>query len=154
MVKKAVIHKITRLIYAEFKGKCVPLGEVVDFIKKSDQNVSYSLVKLALDMLEKDGKVKRIKLYKFYTVYCIGKDAKFVEPVEPKKVEECVDRMMPSFTLMQLTECVIGHRPVGSPSALYAAVLYVLARMVREGKIYSFTVLRNSKDRLKVIIQR
>jgi len=154
MVKEAVIHKVARLIYTTYKGRCVTLGQVAEFVKKNEKNVSYSLVKLALDILAKDGKVQKVKLYKSYTIYCIGKEPRLGETVDHKKIEECINKYMPSFMLMQVAECVLGHRPVGSPSVIYSAILYVLARMVKEEKIYSFTVLGDSRDRLKVIVQK
>jgi hypothetical protein len=154
MVKEAVIHKVVRLIYTTYKGRCVTLGQVADFVKKSERSASYSLVKLALDVLAKDGKIQKVKLYKSYTIYCIGKEAKLDVTVDHKKIEECINKYIPSFMLMQVAECVLGHRPVGSPSVIYSAILYVLARMVKEEKIYSFTVLGDSRDRLKVIIQK
>ena len=154
MVRKAVIHKVVKLIYTTYKGRCVTLGQVDEFIKKSEHSVSYSLVRLALDILAKDGKVKKVKLYKSYTIYCVGKEPKLGEAVDHKKIEECINKYMPSFMLMQVAECVLGYRPVGSPSVIYSVILYVLARMVKERKIYSFTVLGDSRDRLKVIVQK
>jgi len=154
MVRETVIHKVVRLIYTTYKGRCVTLGQVAEFIKKSEKSVSYSLVKLALDILAKDGKVQKVKLYKSYAIYCIGKEPRLGETVDHKKIEECISKYMPSFMLMQVAECVLGHRPTGSPSVIYSAILYVLARMVKEEKIYSFTVLGDSRDRLKVIIQK
>jgi len=154
MVKKPILHKVVRLIYKNFRGKCTTISEVVEFIKKSGLGVSYSLGKLALDTLIKDGKVKKVKLYKSYAIYCVGKEPKLSKAVEHKKIEECINKYMPSFVLMQVAECVLGHRPTGSPSVIYSAILYVLARMVKERKIYSFTVLGDSRDRLKVIIQK
>ena len=154
MVKEAVIHKVVRLIYTTYKGRCVTLGQVAEFVKKNEKNVSYSLVKLALDILAKDGKVQKVKLYRSYAIYCIGKEPRLGETVDHKKIEECINKYMPSFMLMQVAECVLGHRPVGSPSVIYSAILYVLARMVKEEKIYSFTVLGDSRDRLKVIVQK
>ena len=154
MVKKAILHKVVRLIYKNFRGKCVTISEVAEFIKKSELAASYSLVKIALDALIRDGKVKKVKLYKFYTIYCIGKEPKLSEAVSHEKIEECIAKYMPSFMLMQIAECALGRRPVGSPSIIYAAVLYVLMRMVKEGKIYSFTVLPDSRDRLKVVIRK
>jgi hypothetical protein len=154
MVKEAVIHKVVRLIYTTYKGRCVTLGQVAEFVKKSERSASYSLVKLALDVLAKDGKVQKVKLYKSYAIYCIGKEPRLGETADHKKIEECINKYMPSFMLMQIAECVLGHRPVGSPSVIYSAILYVLARMVREERIYSFTVLGDSRDRLKVIVQK
>jgi len=154
MVREAVIHKVARLIYTTYKGRCVTLGQVAEFVKKNEKNVSYSLVKLALDILAKDGKVKKVKLYKSYAIYCVGKEPKLGESVDHKKIEECINKYMPSFMLMQVAECALGHRPVGSPSVIYSAILYVLMRMVKDRKIYSFTVLGDSRDRLKVIIQK
>ena len=154
MVRETVIHKVVNLIYTTYKNRCVTIGQVADFVKKSEYNASYSLVKLALDILSKDGKVQKVKLYKSYAIYCIGKEPKLSETVDHKKIEECINRYMPSFMLMQVAECTLGHRPVGSPSVIYSAIMYVLAKMVKEEKIYSFTVLGDSRDRLKVIIQK
>jgi hypothetical protein len=154
MVKKAIIHKVAALIYKTYKGKCVTIGQVAEFVKKSKQKASYSLVKLALDIMAKDGKVKKVKLYKSYTIYCVGKDPKLTNTIDNKKIQECINKYPKSFMLMSIAQCVLGHKPAGSPSLIYTAILYVLTRMVREGKIFSFTVLRDSKDRLKVIIQK
>ncbi len=154
MVREAVIHKIVKLIYSKYRGRCVTLGEVAEFVKRSEHKASYSLVKFALDILAKDGKVKKVKLYKSYSVYCVGKDPKLIDVIDYKKVEECITKYPKSFTLMHVAECTTGHKLVGSPVPIYAAILYVLARMVKEGKIYSFTVLGNSRNRLKVIIQK
>jgi hypothetical protein len=154
MVKEAVIHKVIKLIYTTYKGRCVTLGQVVDFVRKANQEASYSLIKLALDIMAKDGKVDKIKLHKLYTIYCIGKKPRLVDAVDYKKTEECIEKHMPSAMLMSIAECILGHKLVGSPSPVYAAILYVLARMVKEGKIYSFTVIGDSRDRLKVIIQK
>jgi hypothetical protein len=74
--------------------------------------------------------------------------------IDHRKIEECISKYPKSFMLMHIAECVLGHRPVGSPVPIYSAILYVLARMVKEGKIYSFTVLGDSRDRLKIIIQK
>ena len=154
MVKAAVIHKIVKLIYSKYRGRCVTLGEVAEFVKRSEHNASYSLVKFALDILAKDGKMKKVKLYKSYTVYCIGKEPKLTDVIDHKRIEDCINKHQKSFMLMNIAECVLGHRPVGSVAYIYGAILYVLARMVREGKIYSFTVLGDSRDRLKVIVQK
>jgi predicted transcriptional regulator len=154
MVREAVIHKVANLIYTTYKNRCVTISQVADFIKKSENSASYSLVKLALDILMKDGKVKKVKLYKSYAIYCIGKEPKLNEAVDHNKVEECINKYMPSFMLMQVAECVLGHRPVGSPSVIYSAILYVLMRMVREKKIRSFTVVGGTRNRLKAIIQK
>jgi len=154
MVKEAIIHEVIRLIYATYKGRCVAISEIAEFVKKSKVGASYSLVKLALDVMAKDGKVKKVKLYKSYTIYCVGKEPKLGKEIEHKKIEECIAKYMPSFMLMQVAECALGHRPVGSPSVIYTAILYVLARMVKEKKIHSFTVLGDSRDRLKVVIRK
>jgi hypothetical protein len=154
MVRDPIIHKVVRLIYTTYKGKCVTLGQIADFVKKSGHKASYSLVKFALDILAKDGKAKKVKLYKSYTIYCVGKEPQLVDVVDHKKIEECIAKYHKSFMFMQVAECVLGHRPVGSPVLIYSAILYVLARMVKEGKIYSFTVLGDSRDRLKAIIQK
>jgi hypothetical protein len=154
MVREAVIHKVVKLIYTTYKGKCVTLGQIADFVKSSEHKASYSLVKFALDILAKDGKVKKVKLYKSYTVYCVGKEPQLVDVIDHKRIEECINKHPNSFILIQIAECVLGYRPVGSIILIYSAVLYVLARMVKEEKIYSFTVLGDSRDRLKVIIQK
>jgi hypothetical protein len=154
MVREAVIHEVIKLIYKTYKGKCVTLSEVTKFIKSSEQKASQALVKLALDIMIKDGKVKKAKLYKSYAVYCIGKEPRLVDAVDHKKIEDCIGKYPKSFILVHLAECVLGRRPVGSAAYVYGAILYVLVRMVREGKIYSFTVLRDAKDRLKVVIQK
>lgn len=154
MVRKAVIHKLVSLIYTTYRGRCVTLSQVVDLVRKSNQKASYSLVRLALDVLAKDGKVKKVKLYKYYTIYCIGKEPQLVDVVDYEKIEECIDKHPKSFTFMQVAECVLGRRPSGSPVLIYSAILYVLARMVRKRKIYSFTVLEDSRRRLKVVIQK
>jgi hypothetical protein len=154
MVREAVIHKVMRLIYSTYRGRCVTLGQVVDFVRKANQEASYSLVKLALDIMAKDGKVNKIKLHKLYTIYCIGKKPRLADAVDYKKTEECIEKHMPSAMLMSITECILGRKPAGSPTPIYAEILYVLARMVREGKIYSFTILRDARDRLKVIVQK
>ena len=154
MVRETVIHKVARLIYITYKGRCVTLGQIAEFVSKSEHKASYSLVKLALDVMAKDGKVKKVKLYKSYTVYCIGKEPQLVDFVDHKKIEACISKYPKSFMLMQVAECVLGHRPSGLPMLIYSAILYVLARMVKAGKIYSFTVLGDSRDRLKVIIQK
>jgi hypothetical protein len=154
MVREAVVHKIVKLIYSKYRGRCVTLGEVAEFVKRSEHKVSYSLVKLALDILAKDGKVKKVKLYKSYSIYCIGKDPRLTDVIDHKKVEECISKYPKSFMLMHIAECTLGHKLVGSPSPIYAVILYVLTRMVKEGKIYSFTVLGDSRNRLKVIIQK
>jgi hypothetical protein len=154
MVREVIIHKIVKLIYSKYRGRCVTLGEVAEFVKRSEHKVSYSLVKLALDILAKDGKVKKVKLYKSYSVYCIGKEPKLIDVIDHKKIEECIAKHQKSFMLMNIAQCVLGHRPVGSVAYIYGAILYVLARMVKEGKIYSFTVIGDSRDRLKVIIQK
>ena len=153
MVRKAVIHEIITLIYANFKDRCVTLGEVVNVIK-SKYNVSYSLVKLALETMAKDGKVVKAKLHDFYTIYCVGKAPRVVDIADRKKIEECISRHMQSFGLATIAECVLGRKPVAPPIPIYIATLYVLSRMVREKKIYSFTVLRDARDRLKVVIQK
>ena len=154
MVKEAIIHEVVKLIHKTYKGRCVTLSEVVKFIKNSGKKASQSLVKLALDIMAKDGKVKKAKLYKSYAVYCIGKEPRLVDAVDHKKIEDCIGRYPKSFILVHLAECVLGRKPVGSAAYVYGAVLYVLMRMVREGKIYSFTVLRDARGRLKVVIQK
>ena len=154
MVREAIIHKVANLIYTTYKNRCVTIGQVADFIKKSENSASYSLVKLALDILMKDGKVKKVKLYRSYAIYCIGKEPRLGEVVDHNKVEECINKYMPSFMFMQVAECALGHRPVGSPSVIYSAILYVLMRMVKEKKIRSFTVVGGTRNRLKAIIQK
>jgi predicted transcriptional regulator len=154
MVREAIIHRVVRLIYTTYRGRCVTLGQIAEFVRKSDQKASYSLVKLALDILAKDGKVRKVKLYKSYTIYCVGKEPQLVDVIDHKRIEECIGKHPKSFMLMQIAECVLGHRPSGSPMLIYSAILYVLARMVKKGKIYSFTVLGDSRDRLKAIIQK
>jgi len=154
MVKHATIHKLIEKIYTELNGRCIPLMTVVEYVKKVEPEVSYSLVKFALEMMAKDGKVQKVKLYKSYTIYCIGKNPQLGNIFDYKKAEECVNKLAPSFTFMQLAECVLEHRPVGSPTPIYTAILYVLMRMVKDQKIHSFTVLLDAKDRLKVIIKK
>jgi hypothetical protein len=154
MVREAVIHKVARLIYTTYKGRCVTLGQVAEFVKKNEKNVSYSLVKLALDILAKDGKVQKVKLYKSYTIYCVGKEPKLDNMIDHKKIEECINKYMPSFMLMQVAECALGRKPTGSPSVIYGAILYVLMRMVKEEKIHSFTVLGGTRNKLKAIIRK
>ena len=154
MVKKTIIHKVINLIYAAYRHRCVTLGQVADFVKKREKDVSHSLVRLALDALVRDGRARKVKLYKFYVLYCIEKEPNLDEVVDGKKIEECISKYMPSFTLMQVAECVLGHRPAGSPSVVYSSILYVLMRMVKEGKIYSFTLLRGTRSRLKAVVRR
>jgi len=154
MVKEAIIHKVIEKIYTGFRGRCVPLMSIVEYVKKVEPGVSYSLVKFAMEMMSKDGKVQKIKLYKSYTIYCVGKNPQLGNIFDYKKAEECVNKLAPSFTFMQLTECVLEHRPAGPPIPIYTAILYVLMRMVKDQKIHSFTVLVDAKDRLKVIIKK
>ena len=154
MVKEAVIQKVVRLIYATYKGRCVTLGQAAEFVKRREKGVSYSLVKLALDVLVKDRRAAKAKLHKSYALYCIGRRPKLGEAADHRKIEECVSKYMPSFMLMQVAECVLGRRPAGSHAMTYAAILYVLAKMVKKGTIHSFTVLGDARDRLKVIIQK
>lgn len=154
MVREAIIHKVAKLIYMTYKGRCVTFGEIAEFVRKSDQKASHSLVKLALYVLSKDGKVRMVKLNKSYAIYCVGKEPKLTDVIDHKRIEVCISKYQKSFTLMQIAECVLGHRPVAPPVPIYASILYVLAKMIREGKIYSFTVLGDHKDRLKVIIQK
>jgi hypothetical protein len=149
-----VIHEIIELIYTAYSGRCVTLGQVVDFVRKANRKASQSLVKLALDIMVRDGRASKIKLYKLYAVYCIGKKPHAINIVDHKKTEECIERHMPSAMLMNIAECILGRRPAGSPIPVYLAILYVLARMVRKGRIHSFIILRDARDRLKVIIQK
>jgi hypothetical protein len=153
MVREAIIHKVIEKIYEEFNGKCVPLFSIYERIKKTEHEASQSLVKAALEIMTRDGKVQKVRLYKLYTIYCIGKNPKLGVLFDYKKAEECVYKLKPSFTFMQLAECVLGRRPAGSPTPIYTAILYVLSRMVREQKIHSFTVLVDARDRLKVIVK-
>jgi hypothetical protein len=154
MVREAIIHKVIEMVYEEFNDRCVPLQHVYEYVKKMEVEVSYSLVRLALDAMVKEGKAQKMKLHRFYALYCIGKNPKLVETIDHKKAEECVDKLAPSFTFIQLAECVLGRKPVGPPTLIYATLLYTLMRMVKEKKIYSFTVLGDAKDRLKIIIQK
>jgi len=154
MVKKAIIHRVIREIYIYFRNRCVPLAHIVEHVKKVEPNASSSLVKFALEIMAKDGKVQKVKVYKSYTIYCFGKNPQMGNIFDYKKAEECVNKLAPSFTFMQLAECVLEHRPAGPPTPIYTAILYVLMRMVKDQKIHSFTVLVDSKDRLKVIIKK
>jgi len=154
MVRETIIHDVIRLIYTTYRGRCVTLGQVADFVRKSEYKASYSLVKLALEVMSKDGRVKKIKLYKLYTLYCIGKEPKIIDIVNHRRIEECISKYPKSFLLMQVAECVLGHRPVGSSILIYSTILYVLTRMIREGKIHSFTVLGDFRDRIKVVIHK
>jgi len=154
MVREALIHRIIEKVYNEFRGKCVSLQYVYEYVKKADVEASYSLLRLALDAMVKEGKAQKIKLHKYYAFYCIGKNPRLVNVLDHKKVEECILKLAPSFILMQLAECALGRRPAGLPTPIYAALLYSLTRMVKEKKIYSFTVLGDAKDRLKVIVQK
>jgi hypothetical protein len=161
MVKEAIIQKVIEKIYEEFNGKCVPFFSiykhikktVYNHVKKTEHDVSESLVRMALEIMSKDGRLNKVKLYKSYVIYCIGKDAQLGVVFDYKKAEECVNKLRPSFTFIQLAECAMGHRPAGSPTPIYAAILYVLMRMVKDQKIHSFTVLLDARDRLKVIIK-
>jgi hypothetical protein len=101
-----------------------------------------------------EGKAQKVKLHKHYALYCIGRNPRLVNVLDRKKVEECIFKLAPSFTLMQLAECALGRRPTGVPALIYVALLYSLMRMVKEKMIYSFTVLEDARDRLKVIIQK
>jgi hypothetical protein len=154
MVKEAVIHRVIEKIYEEFNGKCVPFFNIYRRVKKIEHNVSEALVRMALEVMSKDGKVQKIKLYRLYTVYCVGKNPQLGTIFDYKKAEECINKLMPSFTFMQLAECTLGHRPAGIPTPIYVGILYVLMRMVKEQKIHSFTVLLDARDRLKAIIQK
>jgi hypothetical protein len=104
--------------------------------------------------MAKDGKVQKIKLYKVYVIYCFGKNPQVSNLLDYRKVEECVNKLAPSATLFQIAECALGTRPRGNPNAIYVSILYVLARMVKDQKLHSFTVLVDSKDRLKVIVKK
>jgi hypothetical protein len=154
MVREAVIHEVAKLIYKAYRGKCIALSEVAEFVKKNGLEASYSLIRFAVELLAKDGKVKKVKLYRFYTIYCIGKEPKMADFIDAKKIEDCINKFTKSFTLMQVAECALGHKPVGSPVLIYTVILYVLTRMVREERIQSFTVLTDARNRLKVVIQR
>jgi len=154
MVRGAHIHEVIEKIYEEFNGRCVPFFNIYRRIKKTKHNVSEALVRIALEIMSKEEKAQKIKLYNFYTVYCIGKNPQIGVIFDYKKAEECINKLMPSFTFVQLAECVLDHRPTGVPTPIYVGILYVLMRMVKEQKIYSFTVLLDARDRLKIIIQK
>ena len=154
MVKKAIIHKIIEKVYDEFNGKCVPLQYIYEYVKRIEVEASYSLVRLALSAMAEEGKAQKIKLHRFYALYCIGENPRLVGVLDYRKVEECTSKLAPSFPLIQLAECALGRRPSGPPTLIYAVLLYYLMRMVRSEEIYSFTVLRDARDRLKIIIQK
>jgi hypothetical protein len=154
MVKEAVIHKVIEKVYNEFNGKCVPVQYVYEYLKKAEIKASYTSVRSALDVMVKEGRAQKIKLHKRYALYCIGGRPHLANVLDHEKVEECVLKLAPSFTLMQLAECVLGRRPTGSPTLIYAVLLYSLMRMVRAKKIYLFAVLGDARDRLKVIVQK
>jgi len=154
MVREPVIYEIIDLTYKEFAGKCVTPIKIIEHLKNAGLYASHSTLRYALEVLVKLGKAEKHKLHKSYILYCFGSSHEFMPELNYEDVEKCVLKLMPSATLLQIVECALKTKLRGGYTTAYLSVLYVLLRMVKDGKIHSITFIADRRDRPKVIIQQ
>jgi hypothetical protein len=154
MVREAVIHKVIEEIGKAFNGRCATVTQVVKYVKDAELNVSHSLVRFALEAAVAEGRARKYKLSKAYVLYCFGKKPRLTLVVDYRDVEECIKKLVPSATLFQIAECVLGARSRGNLSAVYLTILFALIQMLQKKKIHSFEVLLSARGRLKVVIKK
>jgi len=154
MVREPVIYDVIEAVYREFTGKCVTPIKIIEHLKKMGLYASHATLKYALEVLIKLGKAKKYRLHESYVLYCVGDLPEFTPELDYEKVEKCVMEFMPSATLQQIAECALKTKLKGNYTTVYLSVLYVLLRMVKEGKIHSIIFLSDRRDKFKVIIKR
>jgi hypothetical protein len=154
MVREPIIYDIIDAVYKEFAGKCATPIKIIEHLKSAGLYASHSTLRNALEILIKLGKAEKHKLHKGYTLYCFGDMPEFRPELNYEEVEKCIMELMPSATLLQIAECALKAKVRGDYTAVYLSVLYVLLRMVKEGKIHYIIFVGDKRDRFKVIIQQ
>jgi hypothetical protein len=154
MVREPIIYDVIEAVYKEFAGKCATPIKIIEHLKSVGLYASHSTLRNALEVLIKLGKAERHKLHKGYTLYCFGDLPEFKPGLSYEEVEKCVAKLMPSATLLQIAECALKTKVRGDYTTVYLSVLYVLLRMMKEGKIHSIIFVADRRDKFKVIIQQ
>ena len=154
MVREPVIYEVIDLVYKEFAGKCVTSTKIIERLKNAGLYASHSTLRYALEVLVKLGKAERHRLHRSYILYCFGSLHEFVPELNYEEVEKCVLKLMPSATLLQIAECALKAELRGGYTTAYLSVLYVLLRMIKEGKIHSITFVADRRDKFKVVIRQ
>lgn len=154
MVREPIIYDVIDAVYKEFANKCVTPIKIIEYLKNVGLYVSHSTLRNALEILIKLGKAEKYKLHKGYVLYCFGDIPEFMPVFSYEDAEKCVMKLMPSATLLQIAECTLKNKVRGDYTTVYLSVLYVLLRMMKEGKIYSVIFVADRRDKFKVIIQQ
>ncbi len=154
MVREPIIYDVIEAVYKEFTGKCATPIKIIEHLKSVGLYASYGTLRNALEILVKLGKAERHNLHKGYALYCIGDRPEFGATLSYEEVEKCIMKLMPSATLLQIAECALKRKIRGDYTTIYLSVLYILLRMIKEGKIHSVIFVSDSRDKFKVIIQQ
>jgi len=149
MPDKTETQKLADELYSMFKGNCIAMQDIIYKVKDHPP----STIRVALRLLEADGKVLKYKIHSGFHIYCFGKKAALSSYVNYEKIEECIKKHAPSFKLIQIIRCLGSTKPSADISALYVVVIYTLMRMVAQKTIHSFTVVRSHRGTYKVIIR-
>jgi len=153
MVREPIIYEIVEAVYKEFAGKCATPAKILEHLKGMEIYTSHTTLKFALEILVRIGKAEKYKLHKGYALYCFGDIPEFRPVFRYEEAEKCVMKLMPSATLLEIAECALKTKVKGDYTTIYLSVLYVLLRMVKEGKIHSVIFVADRRDKFKVIIQ-
>jgi hypothetical protein len=154
MVREPIIYDVIEAVYKEFTGKCATPIKIIEHLKSVGLYASHSTLRNALEILIKLGRAEKHKLHKGYTLYCFGDLPEFRPQLSYEEVEKCIVKLMPSATLLQIAECALKTKVKGDYTTVYLSVLYVLLRMMKEGKIHSIIFVADRRDKFKVIIQQ
>jgi hypothetical protein len=154
MVREPVIYDVIEAVYKEFNGKCATPVKIIEHLKSVGLYASHSTLRNALEILIKLGRAEKHKLHKGYTLYCFGDLPEFKPEISYEEVEKCVMKLMPSATLLQIAECALKTKVRSGYTTVYLSVLYVLLRMMKEGRIHSVIFVAGRRDKFKVIIQQ
>lgn len=154
MVREPIIYDVIEAVNKEFAGKCATPIKIIEHLKSVGLYTSYSTLRNALEILIKLGKAEKHMLHKGYTLYCFGDLPEFRPQLSYEEVEKCIVKLMPSATLLQIAECALRTKVRGDYTTAYLSVLYVLLRMMKEGKIHSIIFVGDRRDKFKVIIQQ
>ena len=140
MVRKT---KEVRKLLLSLRG-CYKAHEIREFVKSKMPDVKHSTIYYMLRVLKEEGKVV-VYGQKRRTMYCINASR---GSKTQRDVDECLDKFLPSFNLVDLARCVYGDILTTHAEQFYLDLIWELIR--RLNSRYKYLIFVKGK-RLRVI---
>jgi len=135
--------KEVRKLLLSLRG-CYKFHEIREFVQSKIPDAKYSTVMYMLRVLKEEGKVV-VYGQKRRSMYCINtiKGSK-----TQRDIDECLDRFLPSFNLVDFARCVYGEIPPMYADRFYMELIWELIRRLN-GRYKHLIFVRGK--RLRVI---